>query len=566
MAHDAHRGARRAGAREPRDTRIRSGCICDFTRAAGVDVGSRSWWRAAHGTRIALVVVMPIPRLISSAAIVAVLFATGCPDEPAPEPMERCPAGDADLPALEAWLARPLKTCSLEAIFPHRASYAWADDDEAVTGWDRDMVLAGADDNGFISFGDDGRSFAVLRDFAAPGGRSYERVLEPLGACADSDAPAFTATVALADGVCTVRVGDDVAYAGPLYDTVNVALASWPGMTRQRWDPPRGSTSRPPLSDGYEYVDAPSMAAFYAYTLAPDRFTVLAEWLGVDAAAARAHVAFDPVVSWNLATAALGDGAPYVWLIGGTNVATHDEARLLAARPLPWTVHTNAGTSQDSVFEVGGELRYLGTRPRDTAEAAKDGAACVRALLERDLAAHAASRYRSPARSDYTTCDALTVDLAAAVVADAETLGLAMALYSDAARERYGVHHDDRPTGYEIGSLFVQEVVATAMAAGVDAGDAPSLMLSHALASWHVLAEVVAAHPDLAREIAAATLERAETDVILLAQGLAGRAPLLASDAAQVGTALVAAAGDRDAVRRVLQAIAYDEAPGSSPL
>jgi hypothetical protein len=513
-----------------------------------------------------LAAVMPIHRLISSAAVLAAVFATGCPDEPAPEPTDLCAAGDGDRDALEAWLAQPLKTCSLEAVFPGRAPYASGQALEKITGWDRALLLAGADDNGAISFGDDGRSFVVLRDLSAPRRRSYEQVFEPTGACADSDALAFTATAVLADGVCTVRVAEDESYTIPLHDTVNVALASWPGMGQERWQEP-GPANRPALGDGFEYVDAPVMANLYAYTRASDLASVLAGWLGVDAAAAQAHMTSVPDASWRLTTVAIGDGAPYVWATGGASVATREEARLLAARPLPWTVHSNAGTSQDSRFEVGpSELRYVGARARDSADAARDGVACVRSLLERDLAAHAASRYTSPARSPYERCDALTVDLAAAVAGDAETLALAIGLYSDAARERHGVRRDGQPISYEIGSLFVQEVVATAMAAGADAGQAPSLMLSHALASWHVLAGVVAAHPELARKVAAATLERAETDVILLAQGLAGRAPLLASDAAQVGTALVAAAGDRDAVRRVLQAISYDVAPASSPL
>jgi hypothetical protein len=509
---------------------------------------------------------MPIRCLASSAAVLAALLATGCHEDPAPAPIERCPAADADRPALEAWLAQPLKTCSLEAVFPHRAPYASGQALEKITGWDRELLLADADDNGAISFGDDGRSFAVLRDLSAPRRRSYEQVFEPDGACVDSDALAFTATVVLADGVCTVSLAGDEAYTRPLHGTVNVALASWPGMPQERWQA-SGPANRPALGDGFEYVEAPIMANLVAYTRAPHRFTVLAGWLGVDAEAAQAHMTMVPDLSWRLTTVAIDGRAPYVWPSAGATVATHDEAWLLAARPLPWTLHTNAGTAQDSRFEVAlSELRYLGAEARDDADAARDGVACVRALLERDLAAHAASRYSSPAQSPYERCDALTVDLAAAVAGDAEALALAVGLYSDAARERHGVQHADRPLGYAIGSLFVQEVVAAAMAAGVDAGRGPSLMLSRALESWHVLAAVVAAHRGLGREIAAAAIERAETDVILLAQGVAGRAPLVASDAARIGAALAAAQGDEPAVREVLQAIAYDVSPVGSSL
>jgi len=492
-------------------------------------------------------------RVASFAASLLLLPLAACPD-PEPTPAGVCVVSDArDDAALDAWLATPLKTCSLDAVFPHRAALVSTQRSTGdATGWDAGRVLEGADANGVRSFGDDGRSFAAFTDLVPLGGDiTRAQAIDPADECVEADEVGFTARAELVDGTCTVWVGDEIVFAAPLHGSMKVALASWPAMVRGYPRTPVADQNLPRLADGYEYVTLPPMRPLDDFERDPKRVDLIAGWLGVMPSDAGRRLTFDLEVETELLRVpdvelpylTSGDGIP--------TIATRDEAAALRALPLHALWYYSGPlarpTRTASIIEITADgLRYTGGQPRHTPRAAADAAACVRTLMERDLAAITSRRADSvPLYTSTAACARLTTDLAAAVAADDGAYTLLLDLLSDETRARYG-RVTATGIAYTLTGGMAHHPLAQMIGAGLVSGAAPlttrgpSVILDHAIASWTAL-QGSRIPVEVTRRLAAAVVARGEYNFDMQAFGRPALPALTDADADALAAEIAAA-------------------------
>jgi hypothetical protein len=455
-------------------------------------------------------------RLSSLSATLLLVPLAACPDAP-PDPVgAACDITDtADAAALAAWRAQAFKTCSLEAVFPHRAALVTSSEVRGeASGWDRTVVLSGADANGVRAFSDDRRSFAGFRAFQTLGDADRRvQFIDRDPECAP-DQLAFAARVELVDGVCTVSLEGDVAFTAPLFAEMQVSLMSWAGLERDRWPAVPLPQNPPALAPGYDYVDLGSMPALDAFERDRRRFAALADWLGTTPQIVGDHVRFDLELDDELVVP-VGGGGPVIWGDGIATIVTPDELNALLGSPLhvvwKYSGPIEQPTRSASLIEItDAAVTYTGVMPRDTARAASEAAACMKRVIDRDVAAIVSRRdYTPPLHTAFTTCARLTTDLAGAAAADDATLARVLALASNGARLRYG-HITETGISFGVGDRFLHQVIGAALVSNARplAEREASFLVDHAEESWDVLRDRVP--PRLARRLAAAASARAE--------------------------------------------------------
>ncbi|HUQ06117.1 MAG TPA: hypothetical protein VM261_26620 [Kofleriaceae bacterium] len=477
-------------------------------------------------------------RLSCVSASLLLLPLAGCPDA-TPDPVTTaCDVTDtADAASLASWRAQAYKTCSLEAIYPHRSGLVSSTELRGeASGWDRNVVLENADANGVRAFSDDRRSFAAFRDFRALGADDRRIQEIPRDADCAPDQLAFAAHVELVDGVCTVSLEGDVVFSAPLHDDMQVSLMSWAGLERDRWPAATMPSNPPALAPGYQYVDLGSMPALDAFERDRRRFAALAGWLGTTPQVVGEHVRFDFELGDELLVPVGGGAPPVIWGDGIATIATMDEAQSLLGARLHAVWHYSgpieASTRSASLIEITDDaVTYTGAMPRDNARAASSAAECMTRVIERDVAAIVSHRdYTPPLHTAFTTCARLTIDLAGAAAADDRTLARVLALASNGARLRYG-HITDTGISFGLGNRKLHDVIGAALVSNARplAARETSFIVDHAEESWDVLRDRVPL--PIARRLAAAVSARAENHFEQVAWELPALPALTRADA-----------------------------------
>jgi hypothetical protein len=141
----------------------------------------------------------------------AALAACGGPDGPGgPDPSSDWSPTQAEIDqAIAAWQAQPIKSCSLDAVFP---KLTVAHDHTPREGWDLAVVTPKLDANLIATIGDQHVMFATFPGVAHDGDEEYQQTSKRTR----SDGAAFEASLGYHNGHCTITVGGRSIYDGLL--------------------------------------------------------------------------------------------------------------------------------------------------------------------------------------------------------------------------------------------------------------------------------------------------------------------------------------------------------------